>query len=187
MATTAIAGQGYVQDDDSCLVQRAQSKDVEAFQQLFKRHERRVFGLVYRLCHDGSQAEDLTQEVFVQVWQKLGSFRGESKFTTWLHSVATRTAITELRKNQRWYRRLFFADDAMKSGAEPVHEQPADLGELDRLVAKLPEQTRWVFVLHGLEGLRHEEVAQQLGIAVGTSKAQFHRARKMLEEWIEHD
>src|SRR5690606_35049813 len=94
----------------------------------------------------------------------------------------TRIAITELRKQQRWFRRLSFG--AEESSAEPIADTPADLSQLDKLVLRLPEQTRWVFVLHGLEGLRHDEVAAQLGIAVGTSKAQYHRARTMLEEWL---
>lgn len=169
-------------DEDTVLIASAIDGDRIAFKALFDRHHRRVFGLVYRLSRDSSQAEDLTQEVFVQVWQKLASFRGESLFTTWLHTVATRIAITELRKQQRWFRRLSFATD--ENGVEPIADAPADLSQLDKLVLRLPEQTRWVFVLHGLEGLRHDEVATQLGIAVGTSKAQYHRARTMLEEWL---
>lgn len=177
-----IPKQGYL-NEDTQYVLLAQQGEVSAFQVLFERHHKRVFGLVYRLCSDLSYAEDLTQEVFVQVWHKLASFRGESQFSTWLHTVATRVAIGELRKQRSWYQRirLWHADE---TPTEQTTAAPVDLSLLDTHIARLPEQTRWVFVLHGLEGLRHEEVSAQLGIAVGTSKTQYHRARKMLEEWL---
>ncbi|MEX1221003.1 MAG: sigma-70 family RNA polymerase sigma factor [Idiomarina sp.] len=186
MVAQVIAAQERFLDDDSPLVERAQAGDMQAFQRLFQRHQKRVFGLVYRLCNDTSYAEDLAQEVFVQVWHKLSSFRGESKFSTWLHTVATRVAIGELRKQQRWFRRvrLRFADETVP---EQSVDAPADLGELDKHIQRLPEKTRWVFVLHALEGLRHDEIAEQLNIAVGTSKAQFHRARGLLEEWLSNE
>lgn len=174
-------------DPDEVDVRLAQQGQVLAFQRLFNRHHKRVFGLVWRLCGQTSLAEDLTQEVFVQVWQKLGSFRYESKFSTWLHTVASRVAISELRKERRWFRRLVSSSDESEldmHNTATLDSAPADLTELDRLIQKLPAQTRWVFVLHGLEGLRHDEVASQLNIAVGTSKAQFHRARQSLETWL---
>jgi len=177
-----IPNQSYL-NEDSKYVMLAQQGQVTAFQVLFERHHKRVFGLVFRLCNDLSYAEDLTQEVFVQVWKKLASFRGDAQFSTWLHTVATRVAISELRKQRSWYQRirLWGKDEIPTDGPA---ELPADLSVLDKYVARLPEQTRWVFVLHGLEGLRHEDVSAQLGIAVGTSKTQYHRARKMLEEWL---
>lgn len=173
-------------DPDVHLVERASGGDMQAFQELFERHHRRVYGLVLRLAGNIDVAQDLTQEVFIQLWSALKSFRGESKFSTWLHTVATRVAISELRKQKRWFARLHTAGDD-DYDRHLVHEESADLGELDRLIQKLPPQTRWVFVLHCIEGLRHEEVSQELGIAVGTSKAQVHRARTMLEEWLSHE
>ncbi|RUO60642.1 RNA polymerase subunit sigma-70 [Pseudidiomarina insulisalsae] len=154
-----------------------------AFSQLFERHHRKVYGLVWRLAGDSETAHDLTQEVFIKLWDALGSFRGESKFSTWLHTVASRVAISELRKQKRWRQNITLTDDG--SYADGITQSAsADLGELDRLIQRLPEQMRWVFVLHCIEGLRHDEVASELGIAVGTSKAHVHRARTLLEEWL---
>ncbi|EKE83657.1 RNA polymerase sigma factor [Idiomarina xiamenensis] len=176
--TTVAATQS---DADAALVQRAQVGDMDAFEALYQRHLRRVYGLVLRLSVDRHQAEDITQEVFVQVWRKLASFRGESRFSTWLHTLATRVTISALRKHKRWYQRWFSDDDEVP---QQVAESSADLVLLDRLIMRLPERARWVFVLHQLEGLRHEDIANTLGIAVGSSKAQLHRARQLLEEWV---
>lgn len=184
--TAAILTSAVFNDPDQVLVRQAAAGDVKAFQRLFEQHHRRVYGLVLRLAGDVDTAQDLTQDVFIQLWNNLRSFRGESKFSTWLHTVATRVAITELRKHRRWFRALNFSDDDDYQ-QRLVHEDSADLGELDILIRRLPPQTRWVFVLHCLEGMRHEDIARELGIAVGTSKAQLHRARSLLEGWLSHD
>lgn len=158
--------------------------DVDAFQRLYYRHIKQVYGLVLRLCADKALADDLVQEVFVQLWQKLGSFRGESKFSSWLYRVTTNICLTEIRKQKRWFSR--FTSNS-KETSEPINEGNLDVSQLDKLILKLPEQTRQVFVLHALQGESHQQIADWLGIAPGTSKAQFHRARKSLEEWLQDE
>lgn len=155
--------------------------DVEAFQRLYYLYIKQVYGLVLRLCADKSLADDLVQEVFVQLWQKLSSFRGDSKFSSWLYRVTTNICLTEMRKQKRWFSR-FTSDN--NEFSEQTSEGGLDISQLDKLILKLPEQTRQVFVLHALQGESHQQIADWLGIATGTSKAQFHRARKRLEEWL---
>ncbi|GAB3294920.1 RNA polymerase sigma factor [Pseudidiomarina andamanensis] len=175
-------------DPDTALVKRAGKGDLQAFREIYERHHRRVYGLVLRLAADHDAAQDVTQEVFIQLWKNLERFRGESKFSTWLHTVATRVAITELRKQTKRLNKLqLIGDDQNQYEQQLVQEDSADLGELDTLIKRLPLQMRWVFVLHCIEGMRHEDVADELGIAVGTSKAQVHRARTLLEEWLNYD
>ncbi|RUO64820.1 RNA polymerase sigma factor [Idiomarina ramblicola] len=158
--------------------------DVDAFQRLYYLHIKQVYGLVLRLCADKSLADDLVQEVFVQLWQKLGSFRGDSKFSTWLYRVTTNICLTEMRKQKRWFAKLTSDSHDV---SEQVSEGGLDMSQLDKLILKLPEQTRQVFVLHALQGESHQQIADWLGIAIGTSKAQFHRARKRLEEWLQDE
>lgn len=158
--------------------------DVQAFQRIYHLHIRQVYGLVLRLCADKALADDLVQEIFVQLWQKLGSFRGEAKFSSWLYRVATNVCLSEMRKQKRWFSRFTFDETAT---SEQPGEIDLDLTQLDKLILKLPDQTRQVFVLHALQGEPHQQIADWLGIAVGTSKAQFYRARKRLEEWLQDE
>ena len=186
--TAQVVTHTHFDDPDKALVKRAAEGDLIAFRQLYDRHHRRVYGLVMRLAGNLDTANDLTQEVFIQVWKYLANFRGDSKFSTWLHTVATRVAISELRQQSRRSNHLqFIGDDQHEIEQGLTHEDSADLAELDRLIQRLPPQTRWAFVLYCIEGMRHEDVASELGIAVGTSKAQVHRARSLLEEWLSHD
>lgn len=184
--TAAMRLQPEFDDPDSGLVEQAAQGNSQAFRQLFDRHHRRIYGLVWRLAGTHDSAHDITQEVFIKVWTTLASFRGESKFSTWLHTVATRVAISELRKHKRWQQGLVLTDDPAYS-EQLAANQSTDLSDLDRLILRLPTQMRWVFVLHCIEGLRHDDVAKELGIAVGTSKTQVHRARALLEEWLGDD
>ncbi|PHR66108.1 MAG: RNA polymerase subunit sigma-70 [Idiomarina sp.] len=175
-------------DPDIALAKKAGAGDLQAFREIYERHHRRVYGLVLRLAADHDAAQDVTQEVFIQLWKNLERFRGESKFSTWLHTVATRVAITELRKQTKRLSKLQLAgENQAQFEQQLVQEDSADLNQLDHLVKRLPLQMRWVFVLHCLEGMRHEDVAEELGIAVGTSKAQVFRARTLLEEWLSYD
>lgn len=129
--------------------------------------------------------EDATQEVFVQLWHKIAQFQGQSKFTTWLHSVTSNVAISYLRKQKNWLQKVVSLED---SGMEQTEIAQCDsLNGLDKLVLRLPERARLVFVLHAVEGYRHEEVAGMLNMAVGSSKSQFHRARKLLQEWYDNE
>lgn len=172
-------------DEDMALARRAASSDVAAFEQLYRRHHRRVLGVIARLVgHAGERAEDLAQEAFVRAWQALPSFRFESAISTWLHRLAVNTALMELRarRSRPWQDE---DDEALEMVSTPDTAGRAMLGwDLERVVATLPPRARAVLVLHDVEGWKHEEIANELGMAVGSSKAQLHRARGLLRERI---
>ena len=171
--------------EDAILVRRAASADVAAFETLYRRHHRRVHGVIVRLVGQaGARAEDLTQEAFVRAWQALPTFRFESAVSTWLHRLAVNTALMELRARRS--RPLADDDeDALESLSTPDTAGHAVLGrDLERAVATLPPRARAVLVLHDVEGWKHEEIAEELGMAVGSSKAQLHRARGLLRTRI---
>ncbi|WP_287595889.1 sigma-70 family RNA polymerase sigma factor [Thermomonas sp.] len=171
--------------EDMALVRRAARADVSAFEQLYRRHHRRVHGVIVRLVGQaGARAEDLTQEAFLRAWQALPSFRFESAVSTWLHRLAVNTALMELRarRSRPWQED---DDDALDAVATPDTVGRAVLGrDLERAVASLPPRARAVLVLHDVEGWKHEEIAGELGMAVGSSKAQLHRARGLLRARI---
>ena len=171
--------------EDAVLVRRAASADTTAFEALYRRHHRRVHGVIVRLVGQaGARAEDLTQEAFVRAWQALPTFRFESAVSTWLHRLAVNTALMELRARRS--RPLADDDeDALESLSMPDTAGRAVLGrDLERAVAMLPPRARAVLVLHDVEGWKHEEIAAELGMAVGSSKAQLHRARGLLRTRI---
>lgn len=164
------------------LARRAARGEVGAFEQLYRSHVGRVFALVRRLCGDHeARAQDVTQEVFVRAWQALPSFRFESAFATWLHRLAVNTALMELRA-RRSGRDDESDDDALDTLATPDTAGVRTLlaTDLERAIASLPPRARAVLVLFDVEGLSHEEIAAQLDMAVGSSKAQLHRARGLL-------
>lgn len=169
-------------NDDQSLVSAAARGDVPAFEALYRRHAGRVHGVITRLVGGhGARAEDLTQEAFVRAWQALPAFRFESAFSTWLHRLAVNTALMELRSRR---------SRPQEDGDEDVFDQlgHADSAghttalsmDLERAVASLPPRARAVLVLYDIEGWKHEEIAVELGMAVGSSKAQLHRARGLL-------
>ena len=166
-------------DADAALVCRAVDGDAAAFEQLYRRHAGRVHGTILRLVgRDRARAEELTQDAFVQAWRRLGSFRFESAFATWLHRLGVNIALMDLR-----IRRDEDAMDDEELQAVAGFDVPfcaAERGDLERAVAALPTRARAVLVLHDVEGFKHEEISAQLGMAVGSSKAQLHRARGLL-------
>lgn len=168
--------------EEARLIHQAQNGDVDAFKALYKQHVNRVYSLCLRLCADRGLAEDACQEVFVQLWQKIQNFDGRSKFSTWLHSVASNTTISYLRKQKGWLQKVFNIETTVVMDSEADSE--ADLEQLEKMIYRLPERARWVFVLHAIEGYRHDEIANMLDMAVGTSKAQFFRAKSLIEEWM---
>ena len=176
------ASNAFVADEEQQLINKAMQGSQQAFHQLYEMHHRRVFALCWRMLSDKDTAEDVCQEVFVQVWKKLSNFHGNSKFSTWLHSVATNIVLGHLRKNKSWLQRVFSIEDQL---VEETGSEMEELSELDKHIAKLPERARLVFVLFAVEGYRHEEIANMLNMAVGSSKAQYHRARTLLKEWVE--
>ena len=167
--------------EDAALVRRAAAADIAAFEQLYRRHHARMHGVIARLVGQaGARAEDLVQEAFVRAWQALPAFRFESAVSTWLHRLAVNTALMELR-SRRGRPGMDEDEDALESVPSADTAGNAMLGrDLERAVATLPPRARAVLVLHDVEGWKHEEIAEMLDMAVGSSKAQLHRARKLL-------
>ena len=166
-------------------VRFAQQGDVAAFERLYRENVDRIFALCLRMSGDGARAQELTQDVFVRAWEKLGSFEGKSAFSTWLHRLAVNVVLGNRRAEGIRVGKVFGTDD-LEAYETPV--RPADPGQaldLERAVAQLPAGARMVFVLHDVEGYKHEEIAEMHGIAVGTCKAQLHRARRLLREALE--
>jgi len=164
------------------LVEAARAGDLVAFERLYRENERRVFALCLRLSSDATLAEELTQDVFVRAWKKLDSFRGESAFSSWLYPIAVNTALSERRSRQRRLARIVPTEDPAALERPQPPPAPEAGFDLEKAMAKLPPGARSVFVLHDVEGRTHEEIATLLGLATGTSKAQLHRARRLLRE-----
>ncbi len=190
-ATTPVP---QAEPDDTVLARRAASGDSRAFEQLYRLNVDRIYGLCLRLCHgDSSRAEQATQDAFVRAWEKLSSFRGESRFSTWMHRLTVNVVLGEHRLLRRW---VTFEDE-VQSGVdgqdgvdgmdaiEPLRQE--DIGsriDLERALAKLPKGARTVLMLHDIEGYQHDEISALTGIAIGTSKAQLHRARRLLQAML---
>lgn len=171
-----------VTDAESALLAAARAGDLRAFEQLYRRHVARVHALCFRLCADVRQAEDLTQTCFIQLWQKLPLFRGESAFSTWLHRLTVNTVLMEFRTTRRREARVHGVAEPADLETPPP-PRPAGLRlDLEQAIAALPRQARTVFVLHDIEGYTHEEIARLLELETGTSKSQLHRARQLLQE-----
>ncbi len=170
---------------DNALVRAAAEGDRGAFERLYRRHASRVFAVILRLQGgDRGRAEDLTQDAFVRVWQKLPEFRFESAFTTWLHRLAVNTALMALRAARVEPSADEDVSDPDFAMADTLTRRP-DIGiDLEVLIAKLPPRARAVLVLHDVEGWKHEEISGELGMAVGSSKAQLHRARGLIKKWL---
>ncbi len=172
-------------DEESTWIRKAQRADTRAFEALYRMHIDRVYGLCLRMTSNRSEAEDCAQEAFIQAWNQLDRFRGESSFGTWLHRIAVNAVLGRIRKSRREQDRIQAAQDVTPSLASV-----ADTGELRDLAAavdRLPEGARHAFVLSGIYGYSHEETSDMLGIAVGTSKAQVHRARRLLAQQLEQE
>lgn len=158
-------------------VAQARAGDAGAFRGIYETHVGRVYALCLRMTGERGDAEELTQDVFVRAWERLGSFRGESSFSTWLYRLAVNTVLMARRTSRRRERRIVLAEHTA-----PVEGHGAERLDLERAIAGLPEGCRTVFVLHDVEGWRHHEIATFAGIAVGTSKAHLFRARRLLRE-----
>ena len=172
------------QSTDFELAQKAALGEMGAFEELYQRHNRRVYSLCLRMTGNVSEAEDLAQEVFIQLFRKIGSFRGESAFTTWLHRLTVNQVLMHFRK--RGVRMEQTTEDGetpiqIVKGTENPNSMPVvDRIALDKAIAQLPPGYRTVFTLHDIEGHEHEEIARMLGCSVGTSKSQLHKARMKL-------
>ena len=178
------ADTGANSSSDYTLTQQAAGGDMSAFEQLYRRHNRRVYSLCLRMTNSASEAEDLSQEVFIQLFRKIGSFRGDSAFTTWLHRLTVNQVLMHFRKKSV---KLEFTTDEgeapiqiVAGTANPNAMPVVDRLALEKAIAQLPPGYRSVFLLHDVEGHEHEEIARMLGCSVGTSKSQLHKARMKL-------
>lgn len=181
-ATVAMRVAQNASSSEATLVGRAARGDIGAFEELYRANSGRVYVLCLRMTGDPALAEELAQEAFVRAWQKLGSFRGASAFSTWLHRVTVNVVLGHRRSNARRETRLQVVGDDFQGGMGVEEAWPAESIDLERAIAALPDGARTVFVLHDVEGYRHREIAGLTGIAVGTSKAQLHRARRILRK-----
>ncbi|HUP00447.1 MAG TPA: RNA polymerase sigma factor [Gemmatimonadota bacterium] len=153
-----------------------------AFERLYLAHAARVHGLARRMV-GADEADELTQDVFVRAWEKLGTFRGEAAFGTWLHRLAVNVLLGHRRARDRRNER-FWTDEETVAGAGARPAEPAVTVDLEAAMARLPGGARRVFVLHDVEGYKHGEIADMLGVTEGTSKSQLHRARMLVREHL---
>ncbi len=166
------------------LCRLAATGNIAAFEVLYERYHRRTYSLCLRMTSSQTEAEDLTQEVFIQLFRKVGSFRGDSAFSTWLHRLTVNQVLMHFRrrsvKNERTTEEGEMPEQMVAGSANPNKMQVVDRIALKNAIAELPNGYRNVFLLHDVEGFEHEEVARMMGISVGTSKSQLHKARLKL-------
>ena len=174
------------------LIERAKQGDAQAFQSLYDKHKRRVYSLCLRMTSNTAEAEDLTQEAFLQLFRKIGTFRGESAFSTWLHRLSVNVVLMHLRKKSL---PVVSLEETTQPGEEDTPkkdfgaEDLALAGSIDRLqlqkaVYDLPPGYRTIFVLHDVQGYEHNEIAQMVGCSIGNSKSQLHKARMKLRDLL---
>jgi RNA polymerase sigma-70 factor, ECF subfamily len=170
-------------------IERAKQGDAEAFEALYNLHKRRVYSLCLRMTANTAAAEDLTQEAFLQLFRKIGTFRGESAFSTWLHRMAVNVVLMQLRKKGLpvvpLEENIETEEEAPRK--EPGADDPRLAGSIDRMqlqrsIASLPPGYRMIFLLHDVEGYEHNEIAEMVGCSIGNSKSQLHKARMKLRE-----
>jgi RNA polymerase sigma-70 factor, ECF subfamily len=170
----------YGPDPDVAL---AAAGDRRAFERLYHVHVTRVFSLCARMVNDRTRAEELTQDVFVRAWEKLHLFRGEAAFGTWLHRMTVNVVLNARKTDGRQRSRFDEDDEGDRIETLPARPlAPGDRMDLEAAIAKLPKGARRVFTLHDVEGYKHEEIAEMLGVTTGATKAQLHRARLLLRE-----
>ena len=164
-------------------VGRAASGDHEAFERLYRGHVGRVYSLAVRMV-GSAEADDLTQEVFIRAWSKLATFKGEAQFGTWLHRLAVNHILSRRTVLRRREARLSTGEGIWARLTAPKRRASGAALDLEQAIGRLPQRAREVFVLYDVEGFSHEEVAASLGVSVGTSKSQLHRARMLLREHL---
>jgi len=169
-------------DRDAMDVARAARGDVQAFERLYRTHIPRVHGIVRRMA-GGRDVDELAQDVFVRAWQKLGTFRGESAFTTWLHRLTVNVVLERFRSGSTERSRRVDSESVFET-ARSTPSRPDLSMDFEAALEKLPDGAREIFVLHDVEGYKHHEIGTLLGISPGTSKAQLHRARMMLRKHL---
>jgi RNA polymerase sigma-70 factor (ECF subfamily) len=168
--------QPAARSDESALLAAARRGDTRAFEGLYRALAPSVYGFCLRLARDSAEAQDCAQETFVRAWQRMGEFRGDSRFATWLHRIALNEVLGRRRHRAVEYRHLAAVDPAMSRSLD----DSATIQDLEDAIRRLPERAREVFVLRAIYGYTHEEIASMLSVTDSTSKSQFHRARKLL-------
>ncbi len=168
--------------DEAAWIRQAQRADARAFEALYRLHIDKVYGLCLRMTSNVAEAEDCAQEAFIQAWNKLDKFRGDSAFSTWLHRIAVNAVLGRIRKSKREQERILAV--AENTLAPIATGDSGELRDLSEAVDRLPEGAKHIFVLHAVYGYSHDEIAEMLGIAAGTSKAQLHRARRLLAQQL---
>jgi RNA polymerase sigma-70 factor (ECF subfamily) len=184
-ASFAPESAAFAQDaPDIDLCRLAANGNLAAFETLYQRYHRRTYSLCLRMTGNQTEAEDLTQESFIQLFRKVGSFRGDSAFSTWLHRLTVNQVLMHFRrrsvKNERTSDDGEMPEQAVHGTSNPSKMPVVDRIALKKAISELPKGYRRVFVLHDVEGFEHEEVARLMGISVGTSKSQLHKARLKL-------
>ena len=195
IAASGVGGLGTparADTPESRAIAAARDGDGNAFEVLYNLHKRRVYSLCLRMVNDVAEAEDLTQEAFLQLFRKIGTFRGESAFSTWLHRLTVNLVLMRLRKKGL---RTTSLDD---TGSDPDDVRPMEIGTadrtltgsvdrltLDRAMSALPPGYRLVFQLHDVEGYEHQEIANMMSCSVGNSKSQLHKARMKLRDLLQ--
>ncbi len=167
------------------------SGNITAFEEIYQRHHRRTYSICLRMTQNPSEAEDLTQEVYIQIYRKAGSFRGESAFSTWLHRLTVNQVLMHFR------RRSFKNERTTEDGempepiiiqAESSQKSPLlDRIDIDNAVEQLPAGYKTIFILHDIEGFDHEEISRKIGVSVGTSKSQLHKARLKMRKLLKKE
>jgi len=168
--------------DERALIEQAQRSSSRAFEALYRMHIGKVYGLCLRMTGNVSEAEDCAQEAFIQAWKKLDKFRGDSAFSTWLHRIAVNAVLGRMRKSKREQDRLLAVSEEPSVGL--TTGDSGEMRDIAEAVDRLPQGARHVFVLQAVYGYSHDETGEMLGIAAGTSKAQLHRAKRLLAQQL---
>jgi RNA polymerase sigma-70 factor (ECF subfamily) len=170
-------------DEVTTLVAQAARGDVAAFERLYARSAGRVYAVCLRMTGERQRARELTHDAFVRAWERLSTFRGEAAFDTWMHRLAVNVVLTASRGERRRQARMVASTDDDETtglaGRVPAHDVESRI-DLERAIAALPNRAREVFVLHDVEGYRHDEIADRLELQPGSVRAQLHRARQLI-------
>lgn len=166
-------------------VARARDGDTDAWREVYHDHVERIYALCLRMTGSAEEAEERTQDVFVRAWEKLGQFRGDSRLSTWLHRLAVNVVLQSRRSSGRRRHRERSTDDLERYGHEAVRAMPGTRVDLERAIAGLPDGARRMLVLRDVQGYAYREIAEIEGVSLGTVKAQIHRARSLVREFLD--
>jgi len=172
-------------DIESELVRLARDGDRDAFRRLYDRHAESVYALCLRMAGDSEDATECLQESFIAAWRNLGDYRGDGSFAAWLHGIAVNAVRSRQRSATRRRNVERPTEDLERHMKDVEAAMPETRMELERAIARLPDGARRVLVLYEIHGYRYCEIAETLGVSMGTVRSQLHRARQLLREWIE--